>query len=777
MTPRRSLPDVAVLLRVDDVPTTDDWHVRSMEFVEAVDEPFSLRLLTVGPDVIDARALVGARLELRFGRTGEERDVSGVVLRAELVDAARDGVLVAIEAGPGLALAGLAPHSRVFQDATLPTIVETLLGAASSARGGVFELVTRGCGAFEPIDDCVQWRESDLEFVARLLADRGIAWVSGHVQRDEDGDARERLVLLGPEAPWPGVAREPFTEPASVPALPYRAPSDAEPIEETIAFLSTAASMAAQGWEVSGWHWSDAVPHELGARAPEAAPDRARHDTGHEHDRHRLVERGAAVVDDTAAWATARLGAEQARAGQCRGGSDVVGLCPGTAFDLVGHPCAEADGTYLVLRVVHRVDTRPASAGALGRRTYRNEFHCVPAAIGHRPRARSRPTVAGPHTAIVVGPPGEEIHTDAHGRIRVRFPWDRDPSPDGSCWVRVAQAWSGQGFGALVLPRVGMEVVISYIDGDPDRPLCTGCVYNGSAVTPNHLPEQRARTTFRSSSTPGGGGYNELTIDDSAGHERVYLRAQRDLVEQVRADHRTSVGADQTVSVGRDQRIEVRGARTERVVGDVDVRIEGKREEHVLRTAFVQVDGRDERSVHGGQHVFVGCETGPALLRVDGTRQVQATASIQLACGPFDAATAQISMVPSMTHLAVGTSSITLLPNMIVLDAESIVLKAKGAELRLDDSAQLRAEATLVLARGPDFAAPNRMVLDGDVAIDGTTTTIRGGDRLELAAADGAGGTTIDGSQCVTYHSLKTRLEDGAAGFLEIAGGVVLGNG
>ncbi len=768
----------------DVAPTPSTWGddeplpIRTMELIERVDGPFTLRAIAMLDDTIDPRGLLGARFELSFGRPDDEpRHVHGVVLRAELLGTDDHRAHVQLEVGPAIVAAELAPHSAVFQDLSIVEIAHRLLGRAAAARGLDLELVELGCPHFEPVDYAVQWRESDLDFVARLLAEHGVTWLVEPKSAD-DGPAHERVVLLGPAARWPGAGARPFTEGAhrEPPTHAMAHGREAVAVEETVTTLRVASSVPPRGWEWSAWDWSSVAPGQLRGHAPQPEPPDAA-EVGYDHDARRLVERDRAVQDDTPVRASLRLAAARARAAACQGRSDIVALRAGTVFDVHGQACAALDGRYAVTRVVHRADFVHGHEGAEHGARYHNEFVCVPQQVGHTPQLRPRPRIDGPHSAIVVGPDHEEIHTDVHGRIRVRFGWDRTPATGGSCWLRVAQAWAGQGFGALVLPRVGMEVLVAFIDGDPDRPVCTGCLYDGAQVTPEFLPDARTRTTLRSNSTPGGGGYNELTIEDAAGHERIYVRAQRDFVEQIRADHRVTVGVDDSIVVGRDQRLEVKGNQTQRITGDVDRRIEGKREQVVLGDDFAQIEGRDTRHVHGGQIVFVGCESGPALLRVDGVRQLQASGAVEIAVGPFMAPTAGVSVTPSTTRLWVGGSAITLLPDRIVLEADTIVLASQGGELKLDQSALLRSTQAVVLARGADGEASCRVQLDGDALLQGECTDIRADASLSLCAAGGQGGTTIDCNAHTAFHNTKTRLEDAAGGFVEVTTGFVHSNG
>ena len=184
---------------------------------------------------------------------------------------------------------------------------------------------------------------------------------------------------------------------------------------------------------------------------------------------------------------------------------------------------------------------------------YDNTFHAIPTKLPFRPgRVTPRPVVPGCQTAVVVGPAGEEICTDKYGRIKVQFHWDRDgkKNADSSCWVRVAFPSAGRGWGALSIPRVGQEVVIDFLEGDPDRPICVGCVYNPDQMPQYTLPDHKTRSYVRTNSSPGGAGYNEIRFEDKAGQEQVYVHAQKDMDERVRHDTKERVGNDRHLRVG-----------------------------------------------------------------------------------------------------------------------------------------------------------------------------------------------------------------------------------
>lgn len=259
---------------------------------------------------------------------------------------------------------------------------------------------------------------------------------------------------------------------------------------------------------------------------------------------------------------------------------------------------------------------------------YANRFECIPHAQTYRPARRApKPRVYSVQTATVVGPAGEEIHTDEHGRIKVLFHWDRRDVHDetASCWVRVQQSWAGPGWGFVFLPRVGMEVVVTFIDGDPDRPLVTGCVYNGTNQPPYPLPAEKTKSTMKSQSSPGGSGFNELRFEDRAGAEEIFLHGQRDwntvvendVTERVGHDRTRHVRNDEAVHIGRHHVQSVGTTRTRSVGEDESVSVGGDRELHIGGDSQRQVGGAERIGIDGDRRVRV---QGSERARVGGDR-------------------------------------------------------------------------------------------------------------------------------------------------------------
>jgi type VI secretion system secreted protein VgrG len=351
----------------------------------------------------------------------------------------------------------------------------------------------------------------------------------------------------------------------------------------------------------------------------------------------------------------------------------------------------------LIRKVEHRADCPEVERGGASGSSvnYSNRFECFPLEVDQPPVARAKPRVFGYQTAVVVGPPGEEIHTDRHGRVKVLMHWDReqrDEVPDTSCWLRVAQMWAGAGWGTLFLPRVGMEVLVSFIDGDPDRPIVTGCVYNGANQPPYSLPNDRTKSTIKTSSSPGGSGFNELRFEDAKGTEELFMQAQRDM--------NTNVLRNQSTTVGNDQRVTVKNDRT--------VDITGYESDSVGKDRMRSVDGNEEITIAGSQYVQIGAPAVPgeapgaktpavpgAEVHVTGTHTIEATEKLVLKVGATSLViTAQNLAITTDGSVDVGAanSSMSLREGLVTTNADVVSMQAETSSLLLERAAKLESE-------------------------------------------------------------------------------------
>jgi type VI secretion system secreted protein VgrG len=286
-------------------------------------------------------------------------------------------------------------------------------------------------------------------------------------------------------------------------------------------------------------------------------------------------------------------------AGSCRT------FASGYRFDLSGHARADQNQTYLLTEVQHSATVGGSymGAGSESDEHYSNHFKCIPYSVPFRPQRNTpRPFVQGPQTAVVTGKSGEEIWTDKYGRVKVQFFWDREGKKDekSSCWVRVSQPWAGKNWGSINIPRMGQEVIVDFLEGDPDRPLITGRVYNDEQMPPYKLADNQTRTTFMSRSTKGGGSsnYNELRFEDKKGSEQIFMNAEKDMDLRVEHDSREFVGNDRSLIVQNDQK--------EKVGGEQDIQIAKDQNEKVGGDASLNVTGNQNVQVGQSMSLQVG---------------------------------------------------------------------------------------------------------------------------------------------------------------------------
>jgi type VI secretion system secreted protein VgrG len=546
---------------------------------------------------------------------------------------------------------------------------------------------------------------------------------------------------------------------------------------------------------VEGWDWAASEPGPVAGKAEAEPEDPWAFGERFEHEPGRLVERdGHRVEHDDLSQAQAdRLDAvEAARADRIRGGGDLLGLEAGTTLTLHGHPHPELGESYLVTRAVHRGDCPQVDIGEsspFAGADYENTFEAQVLDLPYRARRRDKPRVLGPQTAVVVGPPGEEIHTDALGRVQVRMRWDRqqrDRSDETSCWLRVAQLWAGAGWGALFLPRVGMEVLVAFVDGDPDRPMVAGTLYNGAHEPPYPLPEQRTRSTIRTQSSPGGEGFNELRFDDAAGAEEVYLHAQRDHNEEAERNHTQRVGASQSIRVGRDQAQRIGGSR----------RVEVGSEEHVVvgkapsdpdsppppplepATQTTEVHGSIATKAH---ETIVVDATQSLTLRVGGTSITVTPGGIALAVdggATLDLTQAlQVASAQQQGTLQLDERGVATLASKqggsLRLDEDLNVETKGGTSLTMDEGAKLHTGggAKLEMSKTIDLLA--RAIA---AAIDGDETKLELAARLaRLASSETAeviGGSSSVATSSTGVEGSGPKIDLQAAGLLNLQGAI-----
>ena len=642
---------------------------RRFELVERIDHPFEATVELVSDDLdLDVRSLLGARASLELDRPGvTARTMHGVVTRSEYVTTRNRKLTVRLVVEPSLALLRYSKRRRIFEGLTLSGVLEAVAGPVFTAHGGAWD-VSRVSMELGPRDYVVQYDETDLDFVLRLLSEAGLCLLHG--MGEVQGEGEPVFVLVDSNEALPSFIMDPSIQADSTPwSVQFVPEAEEEADEPSVQYLGRWDGMHAQGVLVTARDWKTPKATRFATNI-ELGDDRGREGQVWNFHSGRLDEGKGSEghhANETEAWATRILEEQRASGVEVTGASNMADLTAGATFELERHPHVDLDQRYAVLSVVHQADF-PEAELADGHRapTYTNRFVASPLDAGPvRPPLRSKVRATGIESATVVGPEGEDVHTDALGRVQVRFHWDDAPSQ--TCWLRVLSSWAGPGYGASFIPRVGMEVVVGFLGGDPDRPVVTGCLYTGTNTPPGALPESKTCTVLRTQSTPGGEGFNELRFEDAAGSEEVFMHAQRNQRTVVKAAQSTSVGASRSLSVGKDS--------TRTIGGNETVHIGGEGEE--TGSLEVLLTGGESRTVHEGHELTADS----ALWRMATTLHADAGDEVRVSCGEtgsvltMDPKTATLEALESI-ELRVGKTSLKLTPRGIELRGDLITAKA-----------------------------------------------------------------------------------------------------
>ena len=459
--------------------------------------------------------------------------------------------------------------------------------------------------------------------------------------------------------------------------------------------------------------------------------------------------------------AKARLEALQATRRSGAGTSSCPRLTAGHTFTLVGHPRPEFDTNYRILHVAH-VGHQPQALDhdGAGDSGYRNDFTVTDLGQPFRPpRHTPRPVMRGLQTATVVGPADEEVFADEHGRVKVQFHWDRAEPYDetSSCWVRVSQLWAGNGWGAMFLPRIGHEVLVDFLEGDPDRPIVVGRIYTGANKPPYPLPEHRTRSTIKSDSSLGGGGSNELRFEDKKGAEEVYLHAQKDLVEVVENDNTRTVTANQSFSIGGNQSFSVGGNQSFSVSGDRTV--------NVTKTETTTVKLARKVVVEQGESSLEVATLGHSATAKTDISMTSQTANVTVRANQGVSLTAENQKLEGTALLNVALTSRTA--DVAIHANKNASVVAQTATLTL----QGQTDTVLASATTKTFiSAPEEVSLFSamQVSVQGKSVSIQGIEKLELSV--GACSIVLEPSG-ISISAPK--ISSSAAGVHEISGAII----
>ena len=661
-------------MAVGELPA-DIFHVYEFDISEALSEVFTLQLTAFSSiSHIAPSEVLEQELVLRVFQDGQLlREFKGVVAEFSRGAAGHHRTRYQMVVRPPLWRLGIGQNSRIFQRKNAEVIARQLMDEYAVA-------VTRFDLARTPEEReyCVQYRESDLAFFKRLAAEEG--W---HFRIDQ-AEGGAKLIIA-----------DHHRESLELESASYNAMAGGSHRQRCVYRFDTTERVGVAGVAMKDYTFRNPA---YGLDHMEMASDLQSQRPDYEH-----YDYPGRYKQDASGepFARARLDSLRRNSSTARGESNRPDFTAGARFSLENHFDEASNIEWLLTGVTHRgVQPQALEEEAGGEpTTYGNQFTAVPATVNWRPQNdHCRPVMDGPQIAKVTGPVGEEIYCDDHGRVKVWFPWDRYGAEDehSSAWLRVSQGWAGGQYGFMALPRVGHEVIVSFLDGDPDQPIITGRTYHATNTPPYSLPTNRTRTVLRTQ-THQGGGYNELSFEDEKDKQLVYLRAQKDHELEIYNDQKYSVGNDREKHIGNDQRLNV--------------------------TRDEQADiGRDQKTTIGQDHTLdVGRDRFTNIgrhyrLEVADRRHEFSRANHDLEVGGH-----YTQKVQGRVVVEAGESALIHTRNLTLTGSESVVIQGPGGKITIGSG-------------GVTVDSPS-IKLNGPVAVStGAASQIR---TLESAAREG----------------------------------------
>jgi type VI secretion system secreted protein VgrG len=644
--------------------------LRGFQGEEALSRPFLLTLDLLSEDEkIDGAALLRTAVTVTTETAaGEQVHTHGLIRRFVQLGQHDNFTMYRAEVVPWLWFLSLSRDCRIFQHMSALEIVEKVFKDLGFSDFRV------NCSRTLPAREyCVQYRESDLNFVSRLLEEEGLYYYFEHT-------AEKHTLMISDQS-----------------SLAEACDGGGTDISRT----RTAAGDIITHLEADcSVHIGEVELRDFDFEQPAAPVASSISGKGKEHfydyhpGRFTTMDRGDAL-------ARLELEAAEATRSVVRGQGTCRVFRAGYSFTLRGHYRADANTSYLITEVHHQSASGDWRSGMEEGLDYQNRFVAIPLDVPYRPpRRASRPVITGTQTAKVVGKSGEEIWVDRYGRVKVKFHWDRSEANDegASCWVRVSSTWAGRQWGAIQLPRVGEEVVVGFLEGDPDQPIIIGRVYNADQMPPWDLPENKTQSGVKSRSSPGGTAksFNEIRMEDLEDSEELYIHAEKDHIIVVENDRIDTVGNDETLVVKHD--------RSETVENDATIAVGENRTETVGSNESISIGGNRTETVDGDESVTVSGRRGVKVagadsLKVSGDRSVSVDAKLSV-----DAKGGVVITSPKSIEFKVGANSVKIEASGIKVNGMQVeitgtataVMKSKATTVEGQVTAELKGKITSV---------------------------------------------------------------------------------
>jgi type VI secretion system secreted protein VgrG len=674
---------------------------------------------------------------------GDSRFFHGLV--AEFSQTGRLGryATYTVHVVPWLWLLTRASDCRIYQQQSVPDIIKSVF-----REHGTSDFEDSLAGSYSPRDYCVQYMETDFNFVSRLMEEEGIYYFFHH---EQDKDTLVLCDSASAHSATPGYESFPYL------------PDD----------KGAVGGDYVRHWQLSHSMQSGKLTHTDFDFTKPRTSLLAQYATSRNYPKSdaELFEYpgGYLTVSDGSRYAQRRLESVQHQYERVSGSGDLPALAVGALFSLEDHPRDDQNAEYLVVSAVHHFKGADYESGvSQGGESVVVQFEAIPSQQPYRtPLTTWKARVPGPQTAIVVGKGGDEITVDQYGRVKVQFHWDRLGKRDenSSCWVRVSQVWAGKNWGAMHIPRIGQEVIVSFLEGDPDRPIITGRVYNGAEMPPYDLPGNKSQSGIKSRSTLGGSpaNFNEIRFEDKMGSELLTIHAEKDQEISVENDENHTVGHDRTKGIGHDETTTVGNNRTETVGNNEQISIGVNRTENV--------GSNESITIGSNRTIMVGAsETATVALQRTHTVGINETITVgaaqQITVGATQAitvgATQNVNVGASQT-ISAGTDRTISAGNNQSVSVGAAASMTVGA----DESRSVTGGRTTSIGKDDTLSVTNNLSITA-----GDSITITTGSASIAMQKDGT--ITISGKAITINDSGDTSIK--ASGNITIKGTKILQN-
>ena len=701
-------------------PLGDTLRFRAMHGTEAISELFEFDVELLADTMsLDLKALLGQSLTLEITTASGKRYLDGLTTRCVLVgreDAVDRQYRYRATVRPWLWLLTRRQNCKIFQSQSVPDILQAVLGDYG------FAIEKRLTGSYRQWNYCVQYQETDFDFVSRLMEHEGIYYFFQHAA------GSHTLVLtddIGTAEPFAGYASIPF----------FTADRVVTAQEECISDYQVAEEMSSGSYVTDDYNFTTPRTPLQNQRAnPGSYP----------HGQYEVYDwlGGYSEHGESDHYSRTRLEELQSESERDWGHGTARGIAPGYKFTLRNCPRDDANRDYLVVSVSYRL-REPGYASTAELAQYDFDFVTQPTSLPFRPpRNTPKPYTNGPQTAVVVGPAGEEIWTDQYGRIKVQFRWDRYGTMDenSSCWVRVSSSWAGSTFGGMYIPRIGQEVIVDFIAGEPDRPIVIGCTYNADQMPPFPLPANASQSGFISRTVKGTpANANAIRFEDKPGSEQLWFHAEQDHLHTVERDKSHDIGRDRAETIHRHSTQNVEGNKATTIVQNYTHQTQGMSDRAVTLAAT-------ENYAATWNHTTVGPST--ALRMAPHSQTYQDTYShtvVGLADQTYQSDESRTNQ-QTFTHTVVGDHIHAITGNHTVTVEQDHDTTVTG-----NHSTTVQADHTVTVSESASYhTGTTHSVTAGDVSIK----TGGGGGGGEFSLPGGASGSVTVSTAKITAQSL-----------------------